>query len=191
MADFNPFLDPHWEPLKTAFAGVIERTQPRGMFQVQTYASKYNCSPETSPYIQGRWGEGECEVELASNLMLIPPLSSVEENELEFLGWTKPEVSPREYLENRTGNPNFVRLFGPEFNAVQIAELIISALVIVYGVEDQDYWGFEDLDEADYVDSLGLLVRLKSSAGNPNRVIFGLPERPTEEVPGERKRNLS
>jgi len=171
----NPMLGPQWQALVKVIAELLESAKAGATFEIQSYAKRYGSSPYTSPYIQGRWEIGIFEVELSGNLQLVPQLDKYEEDVLEFLGWNRPEVSPEEFRDNPGGNPNFTRYFVPEHSTEFIAEVILSALVTVNHVDEQDFWAFGGKRSADKVDGMGLMGRLKYSQGNPDRVIFALP----------------
>ncbi len=175
MVAQNPFLGPQWEPIAKVIASLLERSKSGGNFQIQTYGKRYGASPYTSPYLQGRWDIGIFEIELSSNLHLVPQLTDYEREVLEFYGWDNPDVSPEEYRQNHAGNPNYTRYFTPEYSTEEIAELVLTTLVTVHKITEDDFWGVSTKATADLVDSMGLLGRLKYSDGNPNRVIFALP----------------
>ena len=175
MVGENPFLGPQWEPIAKVIAQLLERAKGRDTFQIQTYGKRYGASPYTSPFVQGRWDIGIFEIELASNLALVPQLTDYEQQMLEFYGWDAPEVSPEEYRDSPSANPNYTRYFTPEYSVEEIVEFILTTLVTVHQITEDDFWGVSTKATADFIDSMGLLGRLKYSDGNPDRVIFALP----------------
>lgn len=175
MVADNPFLGPQWEPIAKVIARLLERAKGRHTFQIQTYGKRYGASPYTSPFVQGRWDVGIFEVELASNLALVPELTEHEQEVLGFYGWESPEVTPEEYRKDPSRNPNYVRYFTPEHSNEEIAEHILTTLVTVHQITEDDFWGVSTKATADLIDELHLLGRLKHSDGNPDRVIFALP----------------
>ena len=143
-------------------------------FHIQTYLKKFQLSPETSPYVQGLLEEGgSLHMEISGNLQVRPMLSEDEYNALEFYGWEKPEVTDAEYQEHHQGIPNFYRLFEPNVPKIEIAESILTSLVGVFGMTEEDFLNFGT--EGEKVAELGLLGRLKVSEENPFRDIFALP----------------
>jgi hypothetical protein len=142
-------------------------------FHIQTYLKKFQLSPETSPYVQGLLEEdGSLHMEISGNLQVRPMLSEDEYNALEFYGWEKPEVTDEEYQEHHQGIPNFYRLFEPNVPKIEIAESILTSLVGVFGMTEQDFLNFGT--EGEKVAELGLLGRLKVSEENPFGDIFAL-----------------
>lgn len=174
MISSNPLLGPEWESLGHVFVHLIERIRPGYPFIVQTYGRKFNLSPDTSPYLQAIRTDGDVlQMEVSGNLMVQPPLTELQHRELEFYGWNRPESNPGEYAEDHDGNPNFARYFEPGTDPLDVAEFILTTLVGVYGITEDDFWGFES--SAEKVASLKKLGRLKATDGNPSAVIFALP----------------
>lgn len=174
MIAANPLLGPQWEPLGHVFVHLLERIRPGHHFNVQTYGRKFNLSPDTSPYLQAiRTDEGLLQMEVSGNLVVNPPLTELQQQELEFYGWNRPDSDPDEYSSSHEGNPNFHRFFEPAVDNIEIAEFILTTLVGVFGITEDDFWGFES--SADSVAKLKKLGRLAATAGNPNAVIFAMP----------------
>ena len=172
----NPFLGPNWVPLAKAIKYVLQKTYDEGQnFHLQTYAKAYGASPDSSPYLQARIADNFLEMEISGNLVVDPPLTEYQIKQLGFYGWLAPEVTPEEYSDGGSGNPNFVRYYNIESPLHDIVEFILVTLVGIFGMTEDDFWGFENGTDADEVDEMNLLGRLKGSAGNPNRVIFALP----------------
>ncbi len=146
-------------------------------FHLNTYGRKYNLSPDSSPYIQATWSYyGQLQLEASGNLMCNPELSEEQFKEMEFIGWTRPEVSPEEYRSGEGGglNPNFVRYYEANPNLDEVAEFFLTTLTAIYGITEKDFFNFGEFDIPDKVDALGGLVRLKKHDGNPHGAIFGL-----------------
>jgi hypothetical protein len=161
---------------------LVEQLRQGGLFSVQTYGRKYNLSPSTSPYLQAIIDhDGKVQMEVSGNLQVDPPLTDEQYNVLEFYGWTKPESDPDEY-HDAGGNPNFARHFDPNSDALLIAEFILTTLVGVYEITEDDYFGFDNATQANLVDSMNKLGRLKYSDGNPDRVIFAMPGKHLESL---------
>jgi hypothetical protein len=178
----NPLLGPQWEPLGHVLMRLVEQLRRGGRFSVQTYGRKYNLSPDTSPYLQAIVDEdGNVQMEVSANLQVNPPLTEDQYNTLEFYGWAKPESDPGEYSAEG-GNPNFVRYFEPNTDALLVAEFILTTLIGVYEITEDDYFGFDHAAQANLVDSLHKLGRLKYSDGNPDRVIFAMPGKHLEAL---------
>ena len=174
MIASNPLLGPQWEPLGHVFVHLIERIRPGHHFNVQSYGRKFNLSPDTSPYLQAiRVDEGRLQMEVSGNLMVVPPLTELQHQELEFYGWTRPNPEPDEFAVDEEANPNFVRYFDANVDPLEISEFILTTLVGVYGITEDDFWGFEG--SADRVASLKKLGRLKPTPGNDSAVIFAMP----------------
>jgi hypothetical protein len=178
----NPLLGPEWQPLGHVIMRLVEQLRQGGRFSVQTYGRKYNLSPSTSPYLQAIIDEdGKVQMEVSGNLQVHPHLTDEQYNVLEFYGWTKPESDPDEY-HDAGGNPNFARYFDPNTDALLIAEFILTTLVGVYEITEDDYFGFDNATQANLVDSMNKLGRLKYSDGNPDRVIFAMPGKHLESL---------
>jgi hypothetical protein len=179
MIATNPLLGPQWEPIGHVLIRLLEDVKRGRMFSVQTYIRRFSLSPYTSPFLQAiKVDGGRVQMELSGNLQLEPKLSEAEYVELEFYGWTRPEVTEAEYRESGGGsNPNFVRFYEPTDDPVDIAEFLLVTLVGVFDMVEDDFWGFSTKAKADYVEGLKKLSRLKWSEGNPNREIFALPGR--------------
>ena len=176
MVEQNPFLGPAWIPLVRAIRMLLGSPK-KNNFHLTTYGRKYNLSPNTSPYIQATWvTDDHLQLEASGNLICNPPLNDEQLREMEFIGWTAPDVSPDEYgTQSHVGeNPNFVRYFGPEPNLDEIAEFFLTTLTAIYGIQETDYFNFGEGGIPDRVDALGGLVRLEKHAGNPSGAIFGL-----------------
>jgi hypothetical protein len=170
----NPFLGPKWEPVGEVIVHLLNELNSRNNFHIQTYIRRFNLSPETSPYAQGLLeDDGSIHMEISGNLQVRPLLTEDEINALAFYGWEKPEVAEEKYREHHDGIPNFYRLFEPNVPKIEIAESILTSLVGVYGMTEEDFLNFGTKGEK--VASLGLLGRLKVSDGNPFRDIFALP----------------
>jgi hypothetical protein len=182
MIATNPLLGPQWEPIGHVLIRLLEDVKRGQMFSVQTYIRRFSLSPYTSPFLQAIKVEGgKVQMELSGNLQLEPKLSEAEYAELEFYGWSRPEVTEAEYREQGGGtNPNFVRFYEPNDDPVDIAEFLLVTLVGVFDMVEVDFWGFSTRAKADYVEGLKKLSRLKWSEGNPDRVIFALPGRHEE-----------
>ena len=177
MITDNPFLGPTWEPFGQVCIALIEDLKRGHMFQVQSYGHTFGLSPDTSPFVQAICHDGSIQLECSSNLQVEPPLTQSQYAELVFYGWEPPEVSVDEYRENHDGNPNFCRYFDATVEASVIAEFILTTLVGVFGLTEEDFFGFSTKSVADKVDSLNKLGRLAYSSGNPDRVIFAMPGR--------------
>jgi hypothetical protein len=118
--DQNPFLGPVWMPLVRAIRMLLNSESGRN-FHLNTYGLKYSLSPDRSPYIQATWSyDGQLQLEASGNLMCNPPLTEEQFKEMEFIGWTRPEVTAEEYRsgEGRGRNPNFVRYYDADPNLV-------------------------------------------------------------------------
>lgn len=174
MISSNPLLGPQWEPIGHVLVRLLEDVRRGRMFSVQTYVRRFSLSPYDSPYLQAIKEGGRVQMELSGNLQLNPNLSDEEYQQLAFYGWTLPEVTVEEYQAGGSeGNPNFVRFYEPTDDPVDIAEFLLTSLVGVCGMVEDDFWGFEG--SADRVESFRKLGRLKWSDGNPDRVIFAMP----------------
>ena len=181
MISSNPLLGPEWEPLGHVLARMVEDLRSGKRFSVQTYGRKYNLSPETSPYLQAILVEdNKIQMEVSANLQVRPQLTTLQYQELEFYGWHAPE-EPDEFA-SEPANPNFHRFFVPNQDALDIAEFILTTLVGVYQLTEDDYFGFDSRTLADRVDSFRKLGRLKYSDGNPDRVIFAMPGKHLEQL---------
>jgi hypothetical protein len=180
----NPFLGPQWQPLATALAGLLVRClQFEKSMVMQTFGLKYSLDPDRSPYFQAVNSERGLLVEAASNVICNPPLTASEYQQLEFYGWTPPTQSPEEFGDENEvfeygyeeESPNFSRNFEAPFDFDAIAEAILTAMVGVYGITEDDYFGFAARGDADFVDSFHSMVRLEAHEGNPAAEIFHLP----------------
>jgi len=173
----SPLLGPQWEPLAKALALVIGRTSSGITFHFQPYLRKYDLSPKKSPYLQAIVEDSFFQLEIAGNLVVNPPLSDDEHKMMQFLGWNLPDASPEEYRSGENGNPNFVRYFNLQTPIDEVVEFILTTLVLVFGSDEDDFWGFDNADCADKVAELNLLGRLKKTQENPQGSIFALPGR--------------
>jgi len=177
----NPLLGPRWEPLGHVLMRLVEQLRRGGRFSVQTYGRKYNLSPDTSPYLQAIVDEdGNVQMEVSANLQVRPQLTPLQYQELEFYGWHAPE-EPDEFA-SEPANPNFHRFFEPNQDTLDIAEFILTTLVGVYQLTEDDYFGFDSRTLADRVDSFRKLGRLKYADGNPDRVIFAMPGKHLDNI---------
>lgn len=177
MISTNPLLGPQWEPIAHVLIRLLEDVRRGKLFSVQTYIRRCGLSPYDSPYLQAVFDdESGVQMELSGNLQVNPPLTEDEYQQLEFYGWKRPEVTPEEYQEGGgSGNPNFVRFYAATDDPVDIAEFLLTSLVGVFGMTEQDFWGVNSRSEADRIDKLRKLGRLLHSDGNPDRLIFALP----------------
>lgn len=168
----NPFLGPAWVPVVAAIKMLLT-DKDMDAFHFDTYAKRYGMDPDRSPYIQARWDfDGHLQLEASGNLICDPPLTEEQFREMEFIGWTRPDVDPAGYASrDPSDNPNFVRYYGPDANLDEVAEFFLTTLTTVYGLEETDYFAFETPDR---VEALGGLKRLPISDGNPDGCIFGL-----------------
>ena len=174
MISTNPFLGPKWESVGEVIVHLLSQLNSVNTFHIQTYLKKFQLSPETSPYVQGLLEEdGSLHMEISGNLQVRPMLSEDEYNALEFYGWEKPEVTDEEYQEHHQGIPNFYRLFEPNVPKIEIAESILTSLVGVFGMTEEDFLNFGT--EGEKVAELRLLGGLKVSEENPFGDIFALP----------------
>lgn len=174
MISNNLFLGPKWEPVGEVIVHLLNKLNSKNTFHMQTYIKKFRLSPETSPYVQGLLEEdGSLHMEISGNLQVRPLLTEDQYNALEFYGWEKPEVTDEEYKHHHQGIPNFYRLFEPNIPKIEIAESILTSLVGVYGMTEEDFLNFGT--QGNKVAELGLLGRLKVSDSNPFRDIFALP----------------
>jgi len=180
----NPFLGPTWEPLAQVFISLIDDLKRGHMFQVQSYGHGYGLSPNTSPYVQALCREGQIQLECSSNLQVEPKLSIEQYAELVFYGWQPPELPENEFLADPSGNPNFCRYFDDTVEGSELAEFILTTLVGVFRLTEEDFFGFSTKSTADKVDSLHKLGRLAYSDGNPDRVIFAMPDKHLEMISG-------
>jgi len=174
--DQNPFLGPVWMPLVRAIRMLLNSESGKN-FHLNTYGLKYNLSPDRSPYIQATWSyDGQLQLEASGNLMCNPPLTEEQFKEMEFIGWTRPEVTAEEYRngEGRGRNPNFVRYYDADPNLDEVADFFLTTLTAIYGITEKDFFNFGEFEIPDKVDALGGLVRLKRHEGNPHGAIFGL-----------------
>jgi hypothetical protein len=177
MTFSNPFLGPAFVPLAEIIQHIIEELDDWEHFSIQTYIKSYGHDPYRSPYVQGLYEEdGSLHVELSGNLQVSPPLTEKEYEVLEFLGWTRPEVTEEEYEEGTArGIPNFVRIYDEETPRNEIVEFILESLVLVFGLTIHDFWNFDRHTAT--VANLGKLQRLpRSETRNVRREIFALPD---------------
>ena len=174
MISNNPFLGPKWEPVGEVIVHLLNGLNAGNNFHMQTYIRKFQLSPETSPYVQGLLEEdGSIHMEISGNLQVRPKLSEDDINALVFYGWERPDATEEEYQEHHEGIPNFYRLFEPNVPKIDIAEAILTALVGVYGMSEEEFLNFGT--KGNQVAKLGLLGRLKASDRNPFKDIFALP----------------
>ena len=176
MVEQNPFLGPAWLPLVRVIKSLLDAPEKKN-FHLTTYGRKYNLSPYTSPYIQATWSSiGELQLEASANLICKPPLTEEQFQEMEFIGWTKPDVAPEEYSAGLStgGNPNFVRYFERDPDLDEVAEFFLTTLTAIYGIEESDFFNFGEFDIPDKIEAMGGLRRLKKDDGNPFGAIFGL-----------------
>jgi hypothetical protein len=172
----NPLLGPEWEPLGHVLCRLFEQVKGRQIMTMQTYGRRYNLSPYTSPYVQACADEeGAIWVEVTGNIKLEPQLTDEEQDALEFYGWTRPENTPEEYRDSPAGTPNFVRVYEPGFDSLEVAEFVLTTFAGVYQITTDDCFGFSSGDRADFVAGLNKLGRLKRGDTNPEGVIFALP----------------
>ena len=175
MISNNPLLGWQWEPLGQVVTLLIEDLRHGTDFGIQTFARRYGLNPDTSPYLQAiMHSDGQIQLEVSGNLQVNPPLTDEEYATLEFYGWSLPEVDPEAFRE-QNGNPNFVRYFDSKADPLAIAEFILTTLIGIFQVQQDDYFGFNH--SAERVASLKKLGRLKASAGNPAAEIFAMPGR--------------
>jgi hypothetical protein len=174
--DKNPFLGPAWIPLVRAIRMLLGSESKRN-FHLNTYGLKYKLDSHRSPYIQATWSyDGQLQLEASGNLSCDPELIEEQFKEMEFIGWTRPEITPEEYRNGEGGslNPNFVRYYDADPDLDEIAEFFLTTLTAIYGITEKDYFNFGEFEIPDQVDALGGLVRLKKDEGNPHGSIFGL-----------------
>ena len=174
--DKNPFLGPAWIPLVRAIRMLLGSESKRN-FHLNTYGLKYKLDSHRSPYIQATWSyDGQLQLEASGNLSCDPELTEEQFKEMEFIGWTRPEITPEEYRNGEGGslNPNFVRYYDVDPDLDEIAEFFLTTLTAIYGITEKDYFNFGEVGVPDQVDALGGLKRLKKDEGNPNGSIFGL-----------------
>ena len=173
MISNNPLLGWQWEPLGQVVTLLIEDLRHGTDFGIQTFARRYGLNPNTSPYLQAIMHEdGVIQLEVSGNLQVNPPLTDEEYATLEFYGWSLPEVDPEAFAEHH-GNPNFVRYFDTKADPLAIAEFILTTLIGIFKVHEDDYFGFNH--SAERVASLQKLGRLKASERNPGAEIFAMP----------------
>jgi hypothetical protein len=176
MIEQNPFLGPTWMPLVRAIRMLLGSESKRN-FHLNTYGLRYKLSPDRSPYIQATWSyDGQLQLEASGNLSCNPPLTEEQFQEMEFIGWTRPEITPEEYGNGEGGdlNPNFVRFYDVDPDLDEVADFFLTTLTAIYGITEKDYFNFGEVGVPDQVAALGGLIRLKKDAGNPNGSIFGL-----------------
>jgi hypothetical protein len=193
MVRDNPFLGPDWVPLAVALAYLIGPAEGSGRkFLFQTYGHRYSVSPDQSPYVQMLFKtDGTTLVELSANLVSNPELTVEELAMLEFYGWTPPEVEPDDYRAGSGGNPNFSREFAPGSDYINLIEFVLMSLVSVYAITLNDFWGFPEPLDANFVAAQNLLGRLKYSKSNPMQVIFATPGFHTDMLEGVKNEQLS
>jgi hypothetical protein len=167
----NPFLGPQWVPLAKVIKFLIEDAKTRDTScAMTTYGHAFGLSPDTSPYMQAVWRDGDLHVEISGPRMVQPPLTLRQVTNLEFVGWSI----------NDSDVSNFERVWSDP-NLTDVAEFVLTSLVSVYGIEERDFFAFGLNREPDLVDGLGQLDRLKANEGNQWRAIFALkgqhPER--------------
>lgn len=144
----NPFLGPNWMPLIDAFESVTEAFIARqGFITIDMFARRSNLQPAGSPYLQWLYEtDNSLHVELSGNLKMDPPLSERAMLELEFLGWTVPDLRAKtdegEFADEYDGLPNPFRVFDVEYSLFEAMALTVEALVSVYGVIEEDLYVF-------------------------------------------------
>lgn len=187
----NPFLGPQWVPLAKVLKSTIEGSTPRSPFEFQTYGRRYSYMPTDSPYFQGYFDNiaQEFILEASSNVQVIPKLTEEQYQELEFYGWKRPTQTEDEFHEQgyqddaTEASPNFLRLFDGPPDYDEIVEVILTAMVGVYKIDEDDFFNFGETGGiADRVAAMRLLGRVKGGNGNPNRVIFAMPGRNLQAI---------
>ena len=177
MISLNPLLGPQWQPLGFVLMQLFEYTKKnnRRNFSMNTYGHKYGLSPYSSPYAQACVDSFDrLQVEVSANLQVRPELTEEQFQALEFYGWLRPHENPVDGADEDS-NPNFSRYFEANADPLDIAEFVLTSLVGVYGLTEDDFFGFSGKDMADRVANMKQMGRLKSDAGNPDGEIFALP----------------
>jgi hypothetical protein len=159
----NTALGPQWIGLAQATEFILAGAKRRGSCLLQTYSHKFGLSPYSSPYMQASWDQDELHVELSGNIICDPPLTKNQLTELEKRGWARPNDDC----------PNFERVWAAP-NLAEVAEYVLTSMVSVMGIDDQDFFAFGNAGNANLVDELNKLDRLAQSKGNPGREIFCL-----------------
>lgn len=181
MVQDNPLLGPQWEELAKAIVLVLDATPNDRTFCIQTYALKYGLQTGTSPYFQGAKDDfGSFFIEIAANLTCDPKLTEEEFKMMEFLGWDLPAVTTDEFQDQEFGSeanncPNFERRYSDDVPREEIAEAILEALVIAYGLTEEDFFNFGPPRRAEMIAKNTSLGRLKILDTNPFGEIFALP----------------
>jgi hypothetical protein len=159
----NLALGPQWIGLAHATEFILADAKKRGSCLLQTYSHKFGLSPYSSPYMQASWDGNVLHVELSGNIICDPPLSEKQLGELEKFGWEPPNEEC----------PNFEKVWTSP-NLAEVAEYVLTSMVAIMGIEEQDFFAFGNAGNANSVDELNKLDRLARTKGNEGREIFCL-----------------
>jgi len=134
---------------------------------------RFDSHPHSSPYFtMSLTPEETFEAEIAGNLQLTPKLSAEEYNLMELLGWEKPKAGKD---EDYGDFPNFLKVFPPETDPLDVVESILVALVMVYQLKDTDIVELRSEYVSDEAEKLKWLERLEPDPGYPGQRLFKLP----------------
>ena len=190
MIKDNPFLGPQWVPLAKAITYIVKLATAHSPFVLQTYGRRYGYMPYDSPYFQGYYDHiaKEFILEASGNLQVKPPLTEQQYSELEFYGWKLPSQTPQEFGEDgyqpdaTEASPNFLRVFEGEPNYDEIVEVLMTAMVGIFKIDEDDFFNFGEGDIPNQIDRMRLLGRVVAGEFNQNREIFAMPGRNLQAI---------
>ena len=171
----NPLLSWEWVYLVRALELLLGVARDHRSVCLQTHTHKHGLRPSTSPYVQFRHnGTGGWVVEVSGNLVVRPELDALEVAQMEYFGWTRPEVNAGDFEAGAGGNPNFSRDID-DATPKEVAWWIVTTLYMVYGVEKRDFFAVEIPFVVTMLAEANFLARLTPTKNNPFGYIFCLP----------------
>jgi hypothetical protein len=161
----NPFLGAVWVPIVDAIDVATSYLRPGKFWTLDCYSRAYEYDPDASPYSQAILeDDGSLHIEVSGRNDANSPITGEQYAALEFLGWTSPTPSEK---GDKGRPPNPSQVLEPGWNGRRVAELVLEALTIVYGVSEADLFNFgEALRES--ILNLGTLQHISGP-------IFGIP----------------
>ena len=171
-------LDGVWEAFRQAMRELIMMERYTENAEIYTYRSISDNKYHRSPFVYiDPLESDEILVQISGNVVCDPPLTTADMASLVLLGWSSPNVSAEEYLDEDgfAGMANVWRKY-PNIKSVDLmARDIVIALRDVYLLAEGDLvYMSRSKQFVDHLDSLNLLKRLDASEKNENRNLFKL-----------------